>query len=196
LPARIIAKVNSLAEADLMKALYRASQAGVKIDLIVRGVCCLRPGVPGLSENITVRSIVDRFLEHPRIYYFDNACQPEVFIGSADWLPRNLFRRIETAFPIVDGILRERIISEILATNLADNTKARVLFSNGEYHRAVRVDDDCVRRSQEEFVNLAHMGAHRRSVSENSQTKYPRVELVPSPIGKSGMDKKKLKTRI
>jgi len=183
LPARIIAKVNSLAETELIKALYRASQAGVKIDLIVRGVCCLRPGVPGVSENITVRSIVDRFLEHPRIYYFDNACQPEVFIGSADWLPRNLFRRIETVFPIVDGIVRERIIGEILATCLADNAKARVLFSNGEYHRAARTDNDRVLRSQTEFVNLAQVGAHRRSASENGKTKYPRVELVPSPFG-------------
>jgi polyphosphate kinase len=99
LPARIIAKMNSLADEQILKALYRASQAGVEIDLIVRGICCLRPGVPGLSDRIRVRSIVDRFLEHSRIFYFENACQPEVFIGSADWMPRNFFRRIETVFP-------------------------------------------------------------------------------------------------
>ena len=135
LPARIIAKINSLADQTIIEALYRASQAGVKIELIVRGVCCLRPGLRGVSENITVRSIVDRFLEHPRIYYFENGCVPEVFIGSADWLPRNLFRRIETVFPIVDGIVRERVIGEILATTLADNVKARILFADGNYHR-------------------------------------------------------------
>src|SRR5207248_7055321 len=107
LPARIIAKINSLADRQTIEALYAASEAGVKIDLIVRGICCLRPGLKGLSRNITVRSIVDRFLEHSRIYYFENACQAEVFIGSADWLPRNFYRRIEIAFPIEDGILRE-----------------------------------------------------------------------------------------
>ena len=127
LPARIILKLNSLADRRIIEALYRASQAGVKIDLIVRGICCLRPGLRGVSENITVRSIVDRFLEHSRIYYFENACQPEVFISSADWMPRNFYGRIELAFPIEDGVLRERIISEILAISLADEAKARSL---------------------------------------------------------------------
>src|SRR5207249_6886160 len=135
LPARIIAKINSLADRQVIEALYRASEAGVKIELIVRGLCCLRPGVKGLSKNITVRSIVDRFLEHSRIYYFENACQPQVFLSSADWLPRNLFRRIELAFPIEDGVLRERLISEVLAISLADNVKARYLRPGGSYHR-------------------------------------------------------------
>ncbi len=185
-PARIIAKVNSLAEREIIEALYRASQAGVKIDLIARGVCCLRPGVPGVSENITVRSIVDRFLEHTRVYYFDNACQPEVFVGSADWLPRNLFRRIETVFPILDGLLRDRIISEILATPLADNAKARVLFGDGTYHRAARTDLDPVRRSQTEFMALAMSGPKVRGASAKSPARYPRVELArpPYPPGK------------
>jgi len=138
-PARIIAKFNSLVEPELIEALYAASQAGVKIELIIRGICCLRPGVPGLSENITVRSIVDRFLEHSRIYYFENGCQPEVFIGSADWMPRNFFRRIELAIPIEDGVLRERLISEVLAISLADNRKARFLQSDGSYRRAAPV---------------------------------------------------------
>src|SRR4029450_9577458 len=113
----------SLADRETIEALYLASQAGVQIDLLVRGVCCLRPGVKGLSENIKVRSIVDRFLEHSRVYYFENACQPQAFVASADWLPRNFFRRIELAFPIEDGVLRERIIHEIFAVSLKDNTK-------------------------------------------------------------------------
>src|SRR5205814_3258547 len=116
LPARIIAKMNALVDQKVIEALYRASQAGVKIDLIVRGICCLRPKVKGVSENISVRSIVDRFLEHSRIYYFENALQPEMLIGSADWMPRNFFRRIEIVFPIDDGNLRERVRTEILET--------------------------------------------------------------------------------
>ncbi|HEY9508555.1 MAG TPA: polyphosphate kinase 1, partial [Verrucomicrobiae bacterium] len=135
LPARIIAKMNSLADERVIEALYTASRAGVQIDLIVRGICCLRPGVKGLSDNISVRSIVDRFLEHSRIFYFENACQPEVFISSADWMPRNFVRRIELAIPIEDGILRERIIKEILAVSLADNVKARFLAKDGSYSR-------------------------------------------------------------
>ena len=131
LPARIILKLNSLAERRIIEALYEASEAGVQIDLIVRGICCLRPGVKGLSKNITVRSIVDRFLEHSRIYYFENACQPQVFISSADWMFRNFFRRIELAFPIEDGVLRERIVSEVLGTSLADNSRAKCLHADG-----------------------------------------------------------------
>jgi polyphosphate kinase len=182
LPARIIAKINSLAEPQIIHALYRASQAGVKIELIVRGVCCLRPGVPGVSENITVRSLVDRFLEHTRIYYFENACDPQVFLGSADWLPRNLFRRIETVFPIVDGILRERLISEVLGTVLADNTKARLLFADGTYHRATRAAGEAARRSQVEFLAFAanlNGAKHPRAKGAN---RYPRVQLLSSPF--------------
>ncbi len=182
LPARIIAKINSLADQTLIEALYRASQAGVKIELIVRGVCCLRPGLRSVSENITVRSIVDRFLEHPRIYYFENGCVPEVFIGSADWLPRNLFRRIETVFPIMDGIVRERVIGEILATTLADNLKARMLFADGSYHRAPRTANDEPRRSQTEFIQLATTDNLAAGKSPKPRTKYPRVKLKTSPF--------------
>ncbi len=182
LPARIVAKVNSLADQTLIEALYRASQAGVKIELIVRGVCCLRPGLRGVSENITVRSIVDRFLEHPRIYYFENACVPEVFIGSADWLPRNLFRRIETVFPILDGILRERVIGEILATTLADNVKARMLFADGSYHLPPRTAADEPRRSQTEFIQIAIADNISSGKNAKPRAKYPQVSLKPSPF--------------
>jgi len=179
LPARIIAKFNSLVEPLLIEALYAASTAGVKIELIVRGICCLRPGVPGLSENITVRSIVDRFLEHGRIFYFENACQPEVFAGSADWMPRNLFRRIEVMFPIEDGILCDRIMREILRTALADNTKARLLGADGVYRRAELAATDAPRRSQNEFTALA-----LPKKAPKQAAKYPSVELAPRPFPK------------
>jgi polyphosphate kinase len=179
-PARIIAKLNSLVEPELIEALYAASQAGVKIDLIVRGICCLRPGVAGVSENITVRSIVDRFLEHSRIYYFENACQPEMFVGSADWMPRNLFRRIEVVFPIEDGILCNRIISEILKVTLADNTKARFLGPDGKYHRAKVAAGEKPRRSQLDFIALA-----APKTAAQAKDKLPRMQLAKSPFPKA-----------
>ena len=182
LPARIMAKLNSLAEREVIEALYLASQAGVEIELIVRGICCLRPGVKGLSENIRVRSIVDRFLEHSRIYYFENACQPEVFVASADWLPRNFFRRIELAFPIEDGVLRERIINEILAVCLADNTKARFQRADGTYRRVRPAAGQPVRRSQVEFIARASGQTPHGVRAADGQPKYPRVRLAPSPF--------------
>ncbi len=155
LPARIIAKMNALVVTEVIDALYEASQAGVQVDLIVRGICCLRPGVPGLSENIRVRSIVGRFLEHSRIYYFENACRPEVYVGSADWMPRNFFKRIEVVFPIEDGRLRERIITQILGLQLADNVKARELLPDGTHRRVVpRPGEPCL-NSQEELIRQA-----------------------------------------
>jgi polyphosphate kinase len=184
LPARIIAKLNSLSEERIIEALYRASQAGVRIDLVVRGICCLRPGTPGLSENITVRSIVDRFLEHSRIYYFENACQPQVFISSADWLPRNFFRRIELAFPIDDGVLRERIISEILAVTLADNVKARFLQPDGSYTRARPAAGAAPRRSQFDFIARTQ-SAEEVPVKVAGKMKYPKVKVARSPFAKT-----------
>ncbi|MBC8096452.1 MAG: polyphosphate kinase 1 [Akkermansiaceae bacterium] len=181
LPAHIIAKVNSLAEERIIEALYRASRAGVKIDLIVRGICSLRPGVKGLSENITVRSIVDRFLEHSRVFYFENACQPQVFISSADWLPRNFFRRIELAFPIEDGVLRERITREILGLSLADNIKARFLASDGSYHRHQPSNGDKPRRSQREFVALALTGKTRATKARTPKRRFAEVKVAPRP---------------
>jgi polyphosphate kinase len=134
-PARIIAKMNGLVDRRLIEELYAASDAGVKIDLIVRGICCLRPGVPGLSENVRVISIVDRYLEHARIVHFDNAGQPECLLASADWMPRNLDRRVEIAFPVLDPGLQSRI-REILEIQLADTVKARRILGNG---RSVRI---------------------------------------------------------
>jgi polyphosphate kinase len=181
LPARIIAKFNSLAEPRIIQALYRASQAGVKIDLIVRGICCLRPGVPGLSENISVRSIVDRFLEHSRIYYFENGCQPQVWVSSADWLPRNFFRRIELAFPIQAGVLRERIIREILHTCLADNSKARLLQPDGTYVRLKPTPGEKPRRSQFEFIARATDTPEPARKPVDGRIRYAKVTLRPRP---------------
>jgi polyphosphate kinase len=182
LPARIIAKLNSLAESELIEALYRASQAGVTIDLIVRGICCLRCGIKGLSENIKVTSIVDRFLEHSRVYYFENACQPQVFIASADWLPRNFFRRIELAIPIEDGILRERLIKEILAVSLTDNIKARQLQGDGTYVRPQLNDGEKRLRSQFELIERARTEEPGLARPLRAKTKYPRVKLATSPF--------------
>jgi polyphosphate kinase len=135
-PARIIAKVNSLLDSDIIQALYRASQAGVEIELLVRGICALRPGIRGISDRIRVRSIVGRFLEHSRIYYFENGGEPEVFLGSADWMPRNLHERVEVLFPLKNPLLRDRVTHEILAAYLADNVKTRFLQSDGRYLRS------------------------------------------------------------
>jgi polyphosphate kinase len=154
-PARIIAKMNSLSDAQTIQALYRASQAGVKIDLIIRGICCLRPGIAGISENITVRSIVGRFLEHSRIFYFENGGRPEVYISSADWMSRNFFNRVELSVRVEDEALRNRIVNQILAMYLADNTKAWVLESEGTYSPVPRVEGVAGRDSQAEFIALA-----------------------------------------
>jgi polyphosphate kinase len=130
-PAKIVAKMNSLADPAVIRALYAASTAGVEIDLIVRGICCLRPGIPGVSEHIRVTSVVDRFLEHSRVLAFGVGERTEVFISSADWMPRNFHRRIEVLFPIVDVDLRHRLLEEVLGLALRDNVKAHRLQNNG-----------------------------------------------------------------
>jgi polyphosphate kinase len=173
-PAKIIAKMNALVDPAMIEALYRASQAGVEVKLIVRGVCCLRAGVPGLSDRIEVRSIVGRFLEHSRIFYFENACRPKVYIGSADWMPRNFFSRIETVFPVEDGVLRDRIMNEVLAISLADNTKSRLLQSDGSYSRSVPEKGVELRASQREFMDL--------SIELRKSTLDSRENDLPSPI--------------
>jgi polyphosphate kinase len=128
----IIVKINALVEPELIRALYEASNAGVFIDLIVRGICCLRPGIPGVSENIRVRSIIGRFLEHTRCYYFHNGGDEELYCASADWMDRNMFRRIEVMFPVLSKRLKQRLISD-LDVYLSDNTQAWSLSASGEY---------------------------------------------------------------
>jgi polyphosphate kinase len=137
-PARIIAKMNALLDKKIITALYAASQAGVQIDLVVRGMCGLRPGIRGVSDRIRVRSIVGRFLEHSRIYYFENGGDEEIYIGSADWMPRNLYERVEVLVPLQDELLRQRMKSEILDAYLADTVKARVLQRDGSYQYVSR----------------------------------------------------------
>jgi polyphosphate kinase len=154
-PARIIAKMNSLLDKNVIEALYRASQAGVDIDLTVRGMCSLRPGMPGVSENIVVRSVVGRFLEHSRIFYFENGGDDEVYISSADWMPRNLYERVEVLCPVQDPQLKQRLKSEILAAYLADNVKARFLDRNGRYMRATRRRGEAPFSAQDFLIAVA-----------------------------------------
>jgi polyphosphate kinase len=153
-PAHIITKVNALTESKIIRALYRASMAGVKIDLIVRGICCLRPGVPGISENIYVRSIVGRFLEHTRCFYFLNEGDPEVFCASADWMDRNLLKRVEECFPIENPVLKERVIEQGLKLYLQDNTQAWILDSEGNYTRLTPQDEETPISAQSKLLQL------------------------------------------
>jgi polyphosphate kinase len=145
----LVFKMNALVDPEMARLLYRASQAGVKIDLLVRGICCLRPGIPGISENIRVTSIVGRFLEHSRIFYFRNGGKEEIYLGSADLMPRNLNRRVELLFPVLDPDLLRRIRDEILGAYLADNVKARRMAADGTYKRVSHRDGERANNSQE-----------------------------------------------
>ena len=148
----IAMKANGLIDSDIIASLYRASMAGVRVDLNIRGLCCLRPGVPGVSENIRVTSIVDVFLEHSRIYYFENGGKPEMYMGSSDMMPRNLLARVEVLFPVLDKDMLESIRENILKVHLADNVKARVLTPDGSYVPVERGPDEKKVRSQEWFI--------------------------------------------
>ena len=161
-PAHIIAKMNALLDKNIIMALYRASQAGVQIDLIVRGICGLHPGIRGVSDHIRVRSIVGRFLEHSRIFYFANGGHEEIYMGSADWMPRNLYERVEVLFPLKDALLRERVKQEILDVYLADNVKARLMQKDTHYVRVWQAQGKrkppagaAVVNSQEILISLA-----------------------------------------
>jgi polyphosphate kinase len=151
-PAHIVAKMNALLEPSVIEALYQASQDGVEVDLIIRGLSILRPGVKGLSERIRVRSIVGRFLEHSRIFHFANGGDPEIYLGSADWMPRNLFERCEVVFPVRDPVARARIHDEILPAYLADTVKARLQQADGSYVRANKIYKDAPAFSSQAFL--------------------------------------------
>ncbi len=151
--ARIIVKCNALIESETIKALYKASQAGVKIDCIIRGVCCLRPGVSGVSDNIHVRSVVGRFLEHTRIFYFHNEGESELYLSSADWMGRNFFQRVEIAFPVEDKKLKQRILRDGLELYLSDNCEAWVLHKDGEYKRRLATGKQRMRSAQRSLMD-------------------------------------------
>ena len=160
--AKIFAKLNSLVDPEVIRALYRASRAGVPIDLIVRGICCLRPGMPEISENIRVRSIVDRFLEHSRIMVFGPDDSAKVFLSSADWMPRNFYRRVEVMFPVESPSLRRRILSEIIPVYQRDNVKSRELAADGTYKRVPQVEGEPPFRSQFELIEIHRINALRK----------------------------------
>jgi polyphosphate kinase len=179
-PGRIIAKMNALVDARTVRKLYEASRGGVLIDLLVRGICCLRPGIPGVSESIRVISILDRFLEHSRVYYFHNGGDPEIYSGSADWMPRNFRRRAEILYPIQNTGLKSRIMDEILMTYLSDNVKARLLQPDGSYVRIKPKDGAKPVRSQSELIAIARRGG----------VKSPPYEELIKKIGKKKSTKR------
>jgi polyphosphate kinase len=175
-PARIIAKVNALLDQPVIEALYRASRAGVEIDLIIRGACALRPNVRDVSHRIRVRSIVGRFLEHSRIFYFANGGEPDIYLGSADWMPRNLYERVEVMFPVKDSSLRNRLFDQILQTYLRDDDKTRILRSDGSYARVVQANNSRPSRNgtrfsaQRFFVGLAEGKSEIESTIDELQS--------------------------
>jgi len=175
-PGRIVAKLNALVDQEIIEKLYEASCADVTIDLIVRGICCLRPKIPNLSENIRVISIVGRFLEHSRIYYFQNAGQPIVYLSSADWMPRNFFRRIELAFPVENPTLRDQIINEVLPSILKDRVKARELQPDGTYRRLKPEGSEPPAQAQWHFREVSRERAKKMT---DSKKKMRADKLIP-----------------
>jgi polyphosphate kinase len=175
-PARIVAKMNALVDEDVIEALYRASQAGVPITLLVRGICCLRPGVPRVSETIEVRARVDRFLEHGRIFHFANGGKDDVYISSADWMPRNFHRRVEVMVPIEDPALRSRLI-EILGVSVADNQKSWSLQSDGSYVRTLPKPGQPAVRSQQRFIEMTR---DKVKVAEAAARPATRFHMTPT----------------
>lgn len=162
--------MNSLCDKEIIAALYEASCAGVKIDLIIRGICCLKAGIPGLSENISVRSIVGNFLEHSRIFYFENEGRSQIFMGSADWMPRNLDKRVEIVFPVEDERLKEAVY-HILEVELEDNVKAHILQPDGSYEKQDKRGKILV-NSQEQFCQEAiHMAKAARKQEDPVNTR-------------------------
>jgi polyphosphate kinase len=189
-PAHIIAKMNSLLEQRVIEALYDASKAGVQVDLIVRGISSIRPGIAGISENIRVRSVVGRFLEHSRIFYFANGGEDEIYCGSADWMPRNLFERCEVVFPIRDAQIRSRIRNEILAAYLADTAKSRMETANGDYPR-VRAPEGKRFGAQDFFIRVAEGRDTVDSIPEPASEPEIEVATVPADVPKLSSAKPK-----
>jgi polyphosphate kinase len=179
--ARIVAKMNAVVDPSVIRALYAASQAGVKVDLLVRGICCLRPGVPGVSENIRVTSVVDRFLEHSRVFAFGEGAQTEVWLSSADWMPRNFLRRIETMFPVEEPALRQRLLEEVLGVALKDNVKARRLQRDGTY--APVVQEGALVRSQGVLLELARRVADPKPIE--SMIRHAAAPEMPAEVLRS-----------
>ena len=175
-PARIVAKMNALVDEDVIEALYRASQAGVPISLLIRGICCLRPNVPGVSDNIEVRAIIDRYLEHGRIFHFSNAGKDEVYIASADWMPRNFHRRVEVMVPIEDPAIRARLI-DILGVSFSDNVKAWTLEPNGTYTRTQAKPGAPIVRSQQRFVELTR---DKVKIADQAARAPSRFHMMPT----------------
>ena len=173
---RIIAKMNSVCDSDIIKALYKASMAGVRIDLIVRGICCLRSGVENVSENITVRSVVGTYLEHARIFYFHNGGNEEIYCGSADWMPRNLERRVEILFPVENEELKEEL-RQILQIQLDDNVKAYIQQPDGSYVKARRHSGQESIHAQEIFCQMAYNEAKKRSETFNERVFIPETKI-------------------
>src|SRR2546430_758308 len=178
-PARIVAKLNALVDQEIIEKLYEASCADVTIDLIVRGICCLRPKIPELSENIRVISIVGRFLEHSRIYYFENAGDPVVYLSSADWMPRNFYRRIEVAFPIETPALRDQIVNDVIPTILHDRVKARELQPDGTYRRLKPEGPEPSRQAQWQFREVSR---ERTKKLTGSKKKTRADKLIPISV--------------
>jgi polyphosphate kinase len=184
-PARIIAKINAVIDPPIIQALYRASRAGVEIDLIVRGQCALVPGLRGVSSRIRVRSIVGRFLEHSRIFYFENGGKPDIYLGSADWMPRNLYERVEVLFPLKDPQHCERVCNEILSSYLADTRKARILGADGAYSRPRAVRNGHGFSAQEHFMRLAGGDADPQHIPalRNQGVVYTPSTMITPPVG-------------
>lgn len=171
-PARIVAKMNSLCDPDIIKALYEAAAKGVKIQLIVRGICCLRTGVEGTNDNIEVRSIVGNFLEHARIFYFENAGDPELYMASADWMPRNLERRVEILFPVLNAELKEKVW-HVLEVQLNDTQKAQFLQADGSYCKIDNKDKEA-HNAQEEFCKeYEALSAKKEKAEQQARTFKP-----------------------
>jgi polyphosphate kinase len=188
-PARIVAKMNALVDHEVIMALYAAAQAGVEISLLIRGICCLRPGIPGISDRIRVLAVVDRFLEHTRTFWFTNGGADDVYISSADWMPRNFHRRVELLVPILDGDLKRRVTQEILGTMLADNTKTWILNPDGRYTR-VEPGEPAV-RSQLKFIELTH----KRVKEADASGRVNRRLLQARPLGLEQQDRPRKKKR-